>query len=48
MAERYVGDGRDPEMVRALGALWGKSAEKAGGVKNLLLSHMLDTAAVAE
>ncbi|MHC0429820.1 CRISPR-associated helicase Cas3' [Streptomyces sp. O3] len=28
--------------------LWGKSAEKAGGKKNLLLSHMLDTAAVAE
>ncbi|MGD9482882.1 CRISPR-associated helicase Cas3' [Streptomyces sp. TRM70308] len=31
-----------------LGALWGKSAEKAGGRKNLLLSHLLDTAAVAE
>lgn len=31
-----------------LGALWGKSASKAGGCRNLLLSNMLDTAAVAE
>ncbi|GLW58649.1 CRISPR-associated helicase/endonuclease Cas3 [Kitasatospora phosalacinea] len=31
-----------------LGALWGKSAGKAGGTANLLISHMLDTAAVAE
>ncbi|MEU7324112.1 CRISPR-associated endonuclease Cas3'' [Streptomyces griseoviridis] len=31
-----------------LGVLWGKSADNAGGVMNLLLSHMLDTAAVAE
>ncbi|MFD7641716.1 CRISPR-associated helicase Cas3' [Kitasatospora sp. NPDC059795] len=31
-----------------LGALWGKSAGRAGGTANLLLSHMLDTAAVAE
>ncbi|MBB0244753.1 CRISPR-associated helicase Cas3' [Streptomyces alkaliphilus] len=31
-----------------MGALWGKSAERAGGRKNLLLSHLLDTAAVAE
>ncbi|SDT81889.1 CRISPR-associated helicase, Cas3 family [Streptomyces sp. TLI_053] len=38
-----------PVDVRAwLGALWGKSAGKAGGTVNLLLSHMLDTAAVAE
>ncbi|MGA5823145.1 CRISPR-associated helicase Cas3' [Kitasatospora sp. NPDC094028] len=38
-----------PSEVRAwLGALWGKSAGKAGGTVNLLLSHMLDTAAVAE
>ncbi|MDI5964916.1 CRISPR-associated helicase Cas3' [Streptantibioticus silvisoli] len=43
-----VGEGCSPEVVAALGALWGKSAEKAGGVMNLLLSHMLDTAAVAE
>ncbi|MFE0422320.1 CRISPR-associated helicase Cas3' [Streptomyces sp. NPDC058953] len=32
----------------ALGVLWGKSEEKAGGTTNLLLSHLLDTAAVAE
>ncbi len=38
----------DPEVLHVLGALWGKSAEKAGGRVNLLLSHMLDTAAVAE
>ncbi|MFE5734206.1 CRISPR-associated helicase Cas3' [Streptomyces sp. NPDC056528] len=31
-----------------MGALWGKSAERAGGTTNLLLSHLLDTAAVAE
>ncbi|WP_405889431.1 CRISPR-associated helicase Cas3' [Streptomyces sp. NBC_00133] len=31
-----------------IAALWGKSKEKAGGRKNLLLSHLLDTAAVAE
>ncbi|MFE3205970.1 CRISPR-associated helicase Cas3' [Embleya sp. NPDC059237] len=31
-----------------LGVLWGKSAGKAGGRVNLLLSHLLDTAAVAE
>lgn len=33
---------------RWLGVLWGKSAERAGGRANLLLSHMLDTAAVGE
>lgn len=37
-----------PEVRAWLGALWGKSAGKAGGTVNLLLSHMLDTAAVAE
>ncbi|TDC05889.1 CRISPR-associated endonuclease Cas3'', partial [Streptomyces sp. 8K308] len=31
-----------------VGALWGKSAKYGGGRVNLLLSHMLDTAAVAE
>ncbi|MGW9283226.1 CRISPR-associated helicase Cas3' [Streptomyces diastaticus] len=31
-----------------LGVLWGKSAERAGGQTNLLLSHLLDTGAVAE
>ena len=36
------------DSLRALGALWGKSAERAGGRKNLLLEHLLDTAAVAE
>ncbi|WP_344895132.1 CRISPR-associated helicase Cas3' [Nonomuraea antimicrobica] len=34
--------------MRQLGALWGKSRQKAGGRTNLLLSHLLDTAAVAE
>ncbi|WP_283133409.1 CRISPR-associated helicase Cas3' [Rhizohabitans arisaemae] len=33
---------------RLLAALWGKSRKYAGGTMNLLLSHMLDTAAVAE
>ncbi|MFJ6774540.1 CRISPR-associated helicase Cas3', partial [Kitasatospora sp. NPDC091257] len=37
-----------PEARGWLGALWGKSAGRAGGTANLLLSHMLDTAAVAE
>ncbi|MER7582071.1 CRISPR-associated helicase Cas3' [Kitasatospora sp. NPDC097691] len=37
-----------PEVRGWLGALWGKSAGRAGGTPNLLLSHMLDTAAVAE
>ncbi|GGO98596.1 CRISPR-associated helicase Cas3' [Wenjunlia tyrosinilytica] len=36
------------DILRALGVLWGKSEEKAGGTKNLLMSHLLDTAAVAE
>ncbi|MFE3001807.1 CRISPR-associated endonuclease Cas3'' [Nocardia sp. NPDC059246] len=37
-----------PEQERVwLSALWGKSAGRAGGTVNLLLSHMLDTAAVA-
>jgi CRISPR-associated endonuclease/helicase Cas3 len=31
-----------------LGVLWGKSAGKAGGRANLLVQHLLDTAAVAE
>ena len=42
------GFGEDPCIVRMPGVLWGKSEEKAGGKKNLLLSHLLDTAAVAE
>lgn len=37
-----------PHLADPLEVLWGKSAERAGGVMNLLLSHMLDTAAVAE
>lgn len=40
--------GYPPEVEGWLGALWGKSAGRAGGTANLLLSHMLDTAAVAE
>ncbi|TQF05596.1 CRISPR-associated helicase Cas3' [Kitasatospora acidiphila] len=38
----------EPGVLAAVAALWGKSAGRAGGVTNLLLSHMLDTAAVAE
>ncbi|MFE4516444.1 CRISPR-associated helicase Cas3' [Kitasatospora sp. NPDC056783] len=37
-----------PKVKGWLGVLWGKSAGRAGGSANLLLSHMLDTAAVAE
>ena len=40
--------GYDAVVVQQLGALWGKSRKKAGGRTNLLLSHLLDTAAVAE
>ncbi|BAJ26394.1 putative CRISPR-associated helicase [Kitasatospora setae KM-6054] len=40
--------GLSGEAAGWLGALWGKSAGKAGGTANLLISHMLDTAAVAE
>ncbi|MEU1209424.1 CRISPR-associated endonuclease Cas3'' [Nocardia sp. NPDC005825] len=37
-----------PEQQRVwLSVLWGKSAGRAGGTPSLLLSHMLDTAAVA-
>ncbi|MGY2119147.1 CRISPR-associated helicase Cas3' [Nocardia gipuzkoensis] len=36
------------EVDRWLGALWGKSAGRAGGRRNLLLQHLFDTAAVAE
>ncbi|KNB53583.1 CRISPR-associated helicase/endonuclease Cas3 [Streptomyces caatingaensis] len=36
------------DIDRAIGALWGKSEGKANGRKNLLLSHLLDTAAIAE
>ncbi|SHF58388.1 CRISPR-associated helicase/endonuclease Cas3 [Streptoalloteichus hindustanus] len=42
------GVGDDPQIVRWLGVLWGKSKERAGGVMNLLMSHLLDTAAVGE
>ncbi|MFI6344172.1 CRISPR-associated helicase Cas3' [Streptomyces sp. NPDC050560] len=37
-----------PEVAAALGTVWGKSKERAGGRTNLLLTHLLDTAAVAE
>ncbi|MFD6115317.1 CRISPR-associated helicase Cas3' [Streptomyces yangpuensis] len=35
-------------VTAALGVLWGKSRERAGGTTNLLVAHLLDTAAVAE
>ncbi|ASO22338.1 CRISPR-associated helicase/endonuclease Cas3 [Actinoalloteichus hoggarensis] len=41
-------DDVDPRMARWLGTLWGKSKEKAGGRTNLLIAHLLDTAAVGE
>ncbi|MFE2309535.1 CRISPR-associated helicase Cas3' [Streptomyces sp. NPDC059411] len=41
-------DRYDPFIVRVLGVLWGKSRERAGGTTNLLMAHLLDTAAVAE
>ncbi|MFB6807924.1 CRISPR-associated helicase Cas3' [Streptomyces sp. NPDC056387] len=34
--------------VGALGVLWGKSRERAGGTTSLLMGHLLDTAAVGE
>lgn len=40
--------GYDQVLTRQLGALWGKSRQKAGGRTNLLISHLVDTAAVAE
>ncbi|WP_229925935.1 CRISPR-associated endonuclease Cas3'' [Streptomyces longispororuber] len=39
---------RDGALERQVWSLLGKTAEYAGGTENLLLSHMLDTAAVAE
>lgn len=36
------------ELCSYLGALWGKSRKVGGGRINLLISHLLDTAAVAE
>ncbi|MFF3087628.1 CRISPR-associated helicase Cas3' [Streptomyces nojiriensis] len=41
--ERY-----EPGVVGALEVLWGKSRERAAGTTNLLMAHLLDTAAVAE
>lgn len=43
-----LGIGLSEEVIRFIGALWGKSAKYGGGRLNLLLSHMLDAAAVAE
>lgn len=37
----------DPDAAGQLGALWGKSPEKAGGRTNLLLQHLFDAMAVA-
>lgn len=48
LADIAVQLGYDDVIVVRLGVLWGKSAGRAGGTLNLLLSHMLDTAAVAE
>ncbi|MFG1874920.1 CRISPR-associated helicase Cas3' [Sphaerisporangium sp. NPDC049003] len=39
---------KDPDAIRQLGVLWGKSAAKAAGRMNLLICHLLDTAAVSE
>ncbi|WP_328868480.1 CRISPR-associated helicase Cas3' [Streptomyces sp. NBC_00304] len=43
LSQRY-----EPYVVRALETLWGKSRERAGGTTNLLMAHLLDTAAAAE
>ncbi|MFE9748801.1 CRISPR-associated helicase Cas3' [Saccharothrix saharensis] len=43
-----AGLGYDAETCARLGALWGKSRKNAGGTMNLVLSHLFDTAAVAE
>ncbi|GAA1291868.1 CRISPR-associated helicase Cas3' [Saccharothrix xinjiangensis] len=43
-----AGLGYDSETCVRLGALWGKSRKNAGGTVNLVLSHLFDTAAVAE
>ncbi|MFI1885374.1 CRISPR-associated endonuclease Cas3'' [Streptomyces jumonjinensis] len=48
MAQVHPQPGGSGGGVDALGVLWGKSEDKAGGTMNLLLSHLLDTAAVAE
>ncbi|WP_033027571.1 CRISPR-associated endonuclease Cas3'' [Streptomyces rimosus] len=43
-----TGDPCDGNVERQVWSLIGKTAKYAGGTENLLLSHMLDTAAVAE
>ncbi|MFE9468972.1 CRISPR-associated helicase Cas3' [Streptomyces virginiae] len=48
MLRTFTHLGLSAEEMDRLGCLWGKSAERGGGTVNLLLSHMLDTAAVAE
>lgn len=48
MDERELGFLTDPSLIQQLGVLWGKSAGKAAGRMNLLICHLLDTAAVAE
>ncbi|MCB5911514.1 CRISPR-associated helicase Cas3' [Streptomyces pinistramenti] len=48
MSEGQLPHGGRRGVADPLGVLWGKSEEKAGGKMNLLLSHLLDTAAVAE
>ncbi|MFI1154976.1 CRISPR-associated helicase Cas3' [Streptomyces sp. NPDC020817] len=48
MLRTFARLGLSAEEMDRLGCLWGKSAERGGGRVNLLLAHMLDTAAVAE
>ncbi|SER20544.1 CRISPR-associated helicase Cas3' [Actinokineospora terrae] len=42
------GLGIDSATCARLGVLWGKSRKNAGGTMNLVVSHLFDTAAVAE
>ncbi|MFC8953700.1 CRISPR-associated helicase Cas3' [Streptomyces sp. NPDC057101] len=46
--EQLLSEHYEPFVVRALETLWGKSRARAGGSTNLLMAHLLDTAAVAE
>nr|WP_225311744.1 CRISPR-associated helicase Cas3' [Microbispora cellulosiformans] len=48
MVGEYELEFADPDVTGQLGVLWGKSAAKAAGRMNLLICHLLDTAAVAE
>ncbi|MFI6575409.1 CRISPR-associated helicase Cas3' [Nocardiopsis sp. NPDC050513] len=48
LADVLVELGLDRETSKRIGVLWGKSRRHGGGYINLLVSHLLDTAAVAE